>query len=104
MRTSTISCMLHNCHSVVYLTQYLISCIIKEYQLNKWELKKMKQLIKVLEKINKQLEISNKIASSKLVIDTIESNTLKTLTDKQLESITPVATDKIKSIHKNIYS
>jgi hypothetical protein len=66
--------------------------------------KKMKQLIKVLEKINKQLEIGNKIASSKLVIDTIESNTLKTLTDKQLETITPVATDKIKSIHKNIYS
>ena len=64
---------------------------------------KMKQLIKVLEKINKQLEISNKIASSKLVIDTIESNTIKSLTDKQLESITPIATDKIKSIHKNIY-
>ena len=64
----------------------------------------MKQLIKVLEKINKQLEISNKIANSKLVIDTIESNTLKTLTDKQLETITPVVTDKIKSIHKNIYS
>ena len=58
----------------------------------------MKQLIKVLEKINKQLEISNKIASSKLVIDTIESNTIKSLTDKQLESITPIATDKIKSI------
>ena len=36
----------------------------------------MKQLIRVLEKINKQLEISNKISSSKLVIDTIESNTL----------------------------
>ena len=65
--------------------------------------KKMKQLIKVLEKISKQLEISNKIASSKLVIDTIESNTIKSLTDKQLESITPIATDKIKSIHKNIY-
>jgi len=64
----------------------------------------MKQLIRVLEKINKQLEISNKIASSKLVIDTIESNTLKTLTDKQLESITPVATDKIKSINESIYS
>ena len=62
----------------------------------------MKQLIKVLEKINKQLEISNKIASSKLVIDTIESNTIKSLTDKLLESITPIATDKIKSIHKNI--
>ena len=78
----------------------------------------MKQLISVLKEIcnelkisnkiaiskNKQLEISNKIASSKLVIDTIESNTLKTLTDKQIESITPVASDKIKSIHKNIYS
>jgi len=85
------------------LTHTSLSCIIKEYQPTNEGLK-MKQLIKVLEKINKQLEISNKIASSKLVIDTIESNTLKTLTDKQLESITPVATDKIKSIHKNIYS
>ena len=63
----------------------------------------MKQLIKVLKEISKQLEISNKIASSKLVIDTIESNTIKSLTDKQIESITPIATDKIKSIHKNIY-
>jgi len=63
----------------------------------------MKQLIKVLEKINKQLEISNKIASSKLIADTIGIDTLKTLTDKQIESITPVATDKIKTIHNNIY-
>ena len=29
----------------------------------------MKQLIKVLEKINKQLEINNKISSTKLFID-----------------------------------
>ena len=63
----------------------------------------MKQLIKVLKGIREELKIANKISSSKLVIDTIESNTIKSLTDKQLESITPIATDKIKSIHKNIY-
>tara|TARA_A100001391_G_scaffold22682_1_gene12479 strand:- start:351 stop:581 length:231 start_codon:yes stop_codon:yes gene_type:complete len=64
---------------------------------------KMKQLISVLEKICKQLEISNKIASSKLVMETIESDTIKTLTDKQLESITPIANNKINSIHRKVY-
>ena len=100
MRTSTISCMLHNCHSVVYLTHTLISCIIKEYQLNKWELKKM---TKFETAILKRIDIFLKLFSNFLVIKTIESNTVKSLTDKQLESITPIATDKIKSIHKNIY-
>ena len=99
MRTSTISCMLHNCHSVVYLTQYLISCIIKEYQLNKWELKKM---TKFETAILKRIDIFLKLFSNFLVIKTIESNTVKSLTDKQLETITPVATDKLKTINENI--
>ena len=99
MRTSTISCMLHNCHSVVYLTQYLISCIIKEYQLNKWELKKM---TKFETAIIKRIDIFLKLFSNFLVIKTIESNTVKSLTDKQLETITPVATDKLKTINENI--
>ena len=54
--------------------------------------------------IIKRIDMFLKMFSNFLVIKTIESNTVKTLTDKQLESITPVATDKIKSIHKNIYS
>ena len=54
--------------------------------------------------IIKRIDIFLKMFSNFLVIKTIESNTVKTLTDKQLETITPVATDKIKSIHKNIYS
>ena len=99
MRTSTISCMLHNCHSVVYLTQYLISCIIKEYQLNKWELKKM---TKFETAIIKRIDIFLKLFSNFLIIKTIESNTVKSLTDKQLETITPVATDKLKTINENI--
>ena len=70
--------------------------------------KKMKQLIKVLEKINKQLEINNKISSAKLfsnylVIKTIESDVVKTLTDKQIETVVPIATDKLKTMNKNIY-
>ena len=63
----------------------------------------MKQLIKVLKGIREELRIANKINSSKLIADTIGIDTLKTLTDKQIESITPVATKKIISIHKNIY-
>ena len=54
--------------------------------------------------IIKRIDIFLKLFSNFLVIKTIESNTVKSLTDKQLETITPVATDKIKSIHKNIYS
>ena len=54
--------------------------------------------------ILKRIDIFLKLFSNFLVIKTIESNTVKSLTDKQLETITPVATDKIKSIHKNIYS
>ena len=64
----------------------------------------MKQLISVLEKkIHKQLKISNEIASSKLVMETIENDTIKTLTDKQIESITPIATSKINSIYRKVY-
>ena len=63
----------------------------------------MKQLINVLKGIREELRIANKINSSKLIADTIGIDTLKTLTDKQIESITPVAIKKIYSIHKNIY-
>ena len=64
---------------------------------------KMKQLISVLKGIREELKIANKISSSKLIADTIGIDNVKSLTDKQLESITPIATDKIKTIHKNIY-
>ena len=71
---------------------------------------KMKQLISVLKEIKEEfkgireeLKISNKINSSKLIADTIGIDTIRTLKDKQIESITPVAIKKIYSIHKNIY-
>ena len=54
--------------------------------------------------IIKRIDIFLKMFSNFLVIKTIESKTVKTLTDKQLETITPVATDKLKTINKNIYS
>ena len=63
----------------------------------------MKQLINVLKGIREELRIANKINSSKLIADTIGIDTIRTLKDKQIESITPVAIKKIYSIHKNIY-
>ena len=48
--------------------------------------------------IIKRIDIFLKMFSNFLVIKTIESKTVKTLTDKQLETITPVATDKLKTI------
>jgi len=44
-----------------------------------------------------------KMFSNYLVIKTIESNVVKTLTDKQLETITPIATDKLNTMNKSIY-
>ena len=52
--------------------------------------------------IIKRIDIFLKMFSNFLVIKTIESKTVKTLTDKQLETITPVATDKLKTINENI--
>ena len=70
----------------------------------------MKQLLSVLKEIKEEfkgikeeLKISNKINSSKLIADTIGIDTIRTLKDKQIESIAPVAIKKIYSIHKNIY-
>ena len=63
----------------------------------------MKQLISVLKGIKEELRIANKINSSKLIADTIGIDNIRTLKDKQIESITPVAIKKIYSIHKNIY-
>ena len=73
-------------------------------------LKNINQLIEGLKMtkfetaIIKRIDIFLKMFSNFLVIKTIESKTVKTLTDKQLETITPVATDKLKTINKNIYS
>ena len=53
--------------------------------------------------IIKRLDMFLKMFSNYLVIRTIESNVVKTLTDKQLETITPVATDKLKTMNRSIY-
>ena len=53
--------------------------------------------------ILKRIDIFLKLFSNFLVIKTIESNVVKTLTDKQLESITPIANNKINSIHRKVY-
>ena len=53
--------------------------------------------------IIKRLDMFLKMFSNYLVIKTIESNVVKTLTDKQLETITPVATDKLNTMNRSIY-
>ena len=53
--------------------------------------------------IIKRLDMFLKMFSNYLVIKTIESNVVKTLTDKQLETITPVATDKLKTMNRSTY-
>ena len=53
--------------------------------------------------ILKRIDIFLKLFSNFLVIKTIESNVVKTLTDKDLETITPIATEKLKTMNKNIY-
>ena len=62
----------------------------------------MKQLISVLEKIHKQLEISNKIASSKLVID-FKNSGFKSETKKEIETQAPIIVSALHTINKNIY-
>jgi hypothetical protein len=53
--------------------------------------------------ILKRLDIFLKLFSNYLVIRTIESDVVKTLTDKQIETVVPIATDKLKTMNKNIY-
>lgn len=53
--------------------------------------------------ILKRLDIFLKLFSNYLVIKTIESKVVKTLTDKEIETITPIATDKLKTMNKYIY-
>ena len=62
----------------------------------------VKKMNKFETAIIKRIDIFLKLFSNFLVIKTIESNTVKSLTDKQLETITPVATDKLKTINENI--
>ena len=54
--------------------------------------------------ILKRIDIFLKLFSNYLVIKTIESKTVKTLTDKEIQSITPIINDKIKTINKSIYN
>ena len=54
--------------------------------------------------ILKRIDIFLKLFSNYLVIKTIESKTDKTLTDKEIQSITPIVNDKIKTINKSIYN
>ena len=76
----------------------------------------MKQLIKVLQKINKQLEINNKIASkinkqleinnkiasTKLFID-FKNSAFKSETKKEIETQAPIIISALNTINKNIY-
>ena len=54
--------------------------------------------------ILKRIDIFLKLFSNYLVIKTIESKTVKTVTDKEIQSITPIVNDKIKTINESIYN
>ena len=53
--------------------------------------------------ILKRIDIFLKLFSNFLVSYTIESKVIKSLTDKEIATITPIATDKLKTMNKNIY-
>ena len=62
----------------------------------------MKQLINVLNKIHKQLEISNKIASTNLVIK-FKNSDFKSNNNKEIDIVVPKINEVVKTINKNIY-
>ena len=53
--------------------------------------------------ILKRIDIFLKLFSNFLVSYTIESKVVKTLSDKDLKTITPIATNTLKTMNKNIY-
>ena len=73
------------------------------YYNNKQLKRGVKNMTKFEKAILKRIDIFLKLFSNFLVIKTIESNVVKTLTDKEIATITPIATDKLKTMNKNIY-
>ena len=62
----------------------------------------MKQLINILNKIHKQLEIKNKIASADLIIK-FKNSGFKSETKKEIETQAPIIISALHTINKNIY-
>ena len=62
----------------------------------------MKQLINILNKIHKQLEIKNKIASADLIIK-FKNSGFKSETKKEIETQAPIIISALNTINKNIY-
>ena len=61
----------------------------------------MKQLINILNKIHKQLEIKNKIASADLIIK-FKNSVFKSETKKEIETQAPIIINALNTIHENI--
>jgi len=61
----------------------------------------MKQLIDILNKIHKQLEIKNKIASADLIIK-FKNSGFKSETKKEIETQAPIIINALNTIHENI--
>ena len=83
----------------MHLTHTSLSCIVKNIN----QLMGVKKMTKFEKAILKRIDIFLKLFSNFLVIKTIESNVVKTLTDKDIATITPIATEKLKTMNKNIY-
>ena len=73
------------------------------YYNNKQLKRGVKNMTKFEKAILKRIDIFLKLFSNFLVSYTIESKVIKSLTDKDIETITPVATGKLKTMKKNIY-
>ena len=73
------------------------------YYNNKQLKRGVKNMTKFEKAILKRIDIFLKLFSNFLVSYTIESKVVKTLSDKDLKTITPIATNTLKTMNKNIY-
>jgi uncharacterized protein YsxB (DUF464 family) len=64
--------------------------------------KKMKQLINVLEKIHKELKVNNAIESCKLIINFKQSG-FTSENDKMIKTQMPIILRQLSNINKSIY-
>ena len=65
------------------------------------ELKKLNSNFNTFNKINKQLEIKNKIASADLIIK-FKNSGFKSETKKEIETQAPIIINALNTIHENI--
>ncbi len=70
--------------------------------IKKREVKKMKQLINVLEKIHKELKVNNAIESCKLIINFKQSD-FTSENDKMIKTQMPIIIKQLSNINESIF-